>query len=333
MTPADRARARAELDALLELSRHREALDAVRTLLAEEPDAALLHGQASRALTGLGDHRGALEAAGRAAALAPAWPWAHRLCATALLELGRPQEAARAAHEAVRLQPDRAVNHEVYAQVLVDAPGGLPTAWLAALHAVRLAPDDAGSHFTVGYVAGRRRDARTAIEAYRRTLAIDPEHATALHNLALLESGTSLRRRADGLAGALRLDPQRRAFHATADAWADRVVRRAWLGSLAALLVAALTGWGGLAGLVLLGLWWRRLMRQVPVGMRRLVRDRVPRSAYPALLAAATVLTCLLALATTVAPLDAGQRWALAAQATWPTVALAAWGLLRRRPG
>lgn len=298
--PVDRA------ETFLDLGRHDEARREVEAALVAEPGSAYLHGLHARAFVGLGDHEGALAAADRVVALAPAAATGHRQRAVSLLNLERGREALAAADEAVRREPDFWLHHALVAQVAAENPATLRLAWDAAMHTVHLAPDAADSHFTVGFVAGHRRDHRTAVEAYRRALAIDPGHATAMHNLALLQSGGDVRRIAEGVGGALRLDPQRADFRRTLDHQTRRTVVRIWastvLGGLLALGSAVATDpdrpfvVGAVVVVAALLLWWGLTLRSLPRGVRRHAEDRV--RADPALL---LVLGCAVAGLLTIA--------------------------------
>ncbi|MCH1866805.1 tetratricopeptide repeat protein [Nocardioides sp. CFH 31398] len=282
--PADRA------EILLDLGRHADARREVEAALAADPSSPYLHGLHAQALHGLGSHTDALAAAERVTALAPDRAAGHRQRAVSLLRLERTPEALAAAHEAVRLEPQHWLHHALLAQIAAEQPATLRLAWDAAMRTVELAPEVADAHFTVGFVAGHRRDHRTAVAAYQRALALDPGHATAVHNLTLLQSGGDVRRVAEGIGGALRLDPQREDFRATLDDVTRRTVVRAWastvVGSLVTLVaapatdprqpvvtVAALT-------VAVLAVWWGYTLRSLPVGVRRhaqaLVRAEPP---------------------------------------------------------
>ncbi|WP_299055169.1 tetratricopeptide repeat protein [uncultured Nocardioides sp.] len=294
---------------LLDLGRHAEARREVEAALAAEPDSASLHGLRSRALDGLGEHGEALASAERVTALLPGSAAGHRQRAVALLRLGRTPEALAAAQETVRLEPQHWPHHALLAQVAADDPRSLRLAWGAALHAVSLAPEQADTHFSVGFVASRRRDHRTAVTAYERALAIHPGHATALHNLAL-ERGGDLSQQARGVGAALRLDPQRADFRASL----DRVVRRTLVAAWLAALVALLLGVGASAdspadqvvvlpaalGLVGVVAWLAITLHRLPVGVRRHAVAYVRGRAGTVLLLLATTVG-LTALAATAA--------------------------------
>jgi Flp pilus assembly protein TadD len=301
--PADRA------ELLLDLGRHADARREVEAALAADPSSPYLHGLHAQALHAMGAHVDALTAADRVVSLAPDRAAGHRQRAVSLLRLARTPEALVAAQEAVRLEPQHWLHHALLAQVAAEQVATLRLAWDAAMRTVQLAPDVADAHFTVGFVAGHRRDHRTAVAAYQRALALDPGHATAVHNLALLQSGGDVRRVAEGVGGALRLDPQREDFRATLDDVTRRTVVRTWastvVGSLVALVAAPATDprqpvvTVATLTVAVLVVWWGYTVRSLPVGVRRhaqaVVRAEPP---LVALLVVAVVGVLVIAVAT-----------------------------------
>jgi tetratricopeptide (TPR) repeat protein len=306
--PRPGASERAEM--YLDLGRHDEARREVEAALVAEPGSAYLHVLRSRALDGLGEHEEALVAAERVVGLLPHAAAGHRQRTVALLRLGRTQEAVAAAQETVRLEPQHWPHHALLAQVAADDHRTLRLAWDAAVHAVSLAPDEADTHFSIGFVASRRRDHRTAVAAYERALAIHPGHATALHNLAL-ERGGDLSRQARGVGDALRLDPQRADFRESL----DRVVRRTLLAAWLAVLVVLLLGVGAsadspdqvvvlpaLLGLVGVLVWLGITVRRLPIGVRRHAASYVRGRVGSALLALASAVGLASVAATALLP-------------------------------
>lgn len=194
--------------ALLDLDRYAEALAHLAPLLAEHPQDPDLHGLRAEALLLSGDPNAALTSARRVVALGADAEWGHRLCALALAAQGYPVPAARAASEAIRLAPEAWQSHQTYAVVAADSGALRPLATEAAHRAAALAPTEPEVHFAVGLVAQKRGDRAAAGEAYRHTLALQPTHDAAMHNLAMVEHpGLSLRAvRAYAAALALRPD-------------------------------------------------------------------------------------------------------------------------------
>lgn len=184
-------------NALLALRRPAEALAAFDTALALQPGLQAALGNRGRALLALGRHDDAAEAFTQGIAAAPADAGLRVHAATALAAAGRAGEAAARLREAVALAPQR-----------IDA-------W-----------------FTLGGLLNDAGDLAGAGDAWARVLAVDPGHAEAACNLALLRpeqgeavlgaalgAGVSGERRAAVLAnlGGLRLREDR--FCAAVDAY------------------------------------------------------------------------------------------------------------------
>ena len=152
----------------------------------------------ARALIGSEDPTAAMEQAQRAAAIAPDSEWSRRLASIAARQLHHRDDAIAHAEAAVELTPELAVTHITLAQALVCENGGTPArgqrgralarARGAARHAASLAPQDPGTHFTLGLVLAAAGDRAGAETAYRRTLELDPAHSAAHNNLASLQA-------------------------------------------------------------------------------------------------------------------------------------------------
>lgn len=189
-----------------------DAERAVREGLAEFPqDAGLLRGLAVLLLASERDrpdrHREGLAAAEAACATEPDAEHPHRLRALHLSMLDRHEEALEAGHRAVTLAPDDRYAATGYARVLQRA-GRLADAAQVARRVVELAPLEAGSHFLLADVASDLGDRTTARAAYTETLRIDPAHAGARHDLAVLDARSHRPGRAlGGLVDAGRLSP------------------------------------------------------------------------------------------------------------------------------
>jgi Flp pilus assembly protein TadD len=174
----------------------------------------------------LGRTAEALDSATRAIAVDPASGWAYCCAAVAALRLGLRDEAERFASEAVAVTPDDWVAYVVLATVL-DVPERRTEAWLAAVHAVELAPHEADTHEMVGRLAlgfGWRTHAETAFE---RALALDPTHEIARHNLGVLRLTED--RLAEGLGhlgAVLRMSPSGTDTTAALDGVARHLVGR-----------------------------------------------------------------------------------------------------------
>lgn len=222
----------------------------------------------------------ALAAADAALGLAPDYVPAWQRRAVALLELDRIEDALAATTEYLRLAPDDWHAHYTKARVLRAVRGRRQEALRHALRAVELAPDDADAHNLLGVIHRGLEDRVAAERAYRAALAIDPTHALARSNLALLTLGRAGTGEVlAGLRAAAESDPQQGSIHRNMALVAVlALVRRGtWLG-LADLLVVWLALADGSAsgpvrlvlfGLVVLGwvvlvAWWLRGLRPYP---------------------------------------------------------------------
>lgn len=238
----------------------------------------------------------ALLAADQAIGLAPDYSPAWQRRTIALIELDRMADAEAAAAEYLRLVPDNWHAHYTVARVLRSVRGRRQEALWHARHAVELAPDDADAHNLLGVLCRAVEDRDGAERAYRVALAIDPTHALARSNLALLTLGRAGTEEVmAGLRAAAASDPQQEVIHRNMALVAVLgVIRRGtWL-ALADLLVIWLTlvfgsGPGTMAArLVVCGLvvvswlvlagWWRHglqpyLRSLVPGALRRLLRS------------------------------------------------------------
>ena len=165
----------------------RQALEAARAALVDDPhddDALLL---LARATLRLGDFHEALRAA-EAVSGGASPADVHVVRALSLDGLGRRRQALAAALEATRAAPEWAGAHIVVAEVARSSRRHRRTAWDAAAHACRLAPDDANAHATMGSVALTRRRSDVAERAFREALRLDPSHAGARHGLGVVQT-------------------------------------------------------------------------------------------------------------------------------------------------
>ncbi|MET0191171.1 MAG: tetratricopeptide repeat protein [Pseudonocardia sediminis] len=204
---------------LVERAEHLRAVgrldDAERTVregLTEYPqDPGLLRGLAVLLLAADRDrpdrHEEGLAAAEAACAAEPDAEHPHRLRALHLSMLNRHGEALEAGYRAVTLAPDDRYAATGYARVLQRA-GRLADAAQVARRVVDLAPLEAGSHFLLADVTSDLGDRTTARAAYTETLRLDPTHAGARHDLAVLDARSHHPGRAlGGLVDAGRLAP------------------------------------------------------------------------------------------------------------------------------
>ncbi|MBP2187938.1 tetratricopeptide repeat protein [Nocardia goodfellowii] len=195
---------------LEQLGRYADA----RTLLAEElasdPDNATAAAYLADSCLSLGDYPAAAAAADAALRVRPDSEFGLRARALAQNALGEERAAAAAARRAVELGPDSAANYRVLATVTRTDPAvALP----AIQRALELTPQNANLHWLRGSIllqqskAGLRTSGQAA-ESFGRALDIDPAHAAAAHDLAIvrLRAGR-LGAAADGLLRVGELDP------------------------------------------------------------------------------------------------------------------------------
>jgi tetratricopeptide (TPR) repeat protein len=288
----------AAAEALLDVDRLEEARARAASIVAGEPGNAAALCLLARCHIKLDDAAAALDAATGATQVEPDRPEAHILRATALLTLDRPQEALTAADAAAALAPNHAGAHLVRALALFDT-FDRREGWAALDRATRLAPHWAdlyairgNIHHTLGYD-------RKARAAYRKALAINPQHAGATEGLArvaLRQGRLGAAVRQFGAAAALA--PTGRAAAAGVDlaltrllgwgllvAWIAAVAlvtagRRPLGWAVAAPVLLAYTGW--------IVFFWRRL----PGNLRGAVRARTradPRQRVRIVVAALTL--------------------------------------------
>lgn len=318
---------------LLEAGRGAEAESLLRRHLASQPEDAEAWHALAEALGVQERASDMLDAANRSVGLAPDDALGHYLASLALVQLELPDEAVRAAEEAVRLFPEAwpflsqlAVSLAALQAARRETLGGPPEsrdtmdrARELARRAVLLGPEEADTHFALGFVeqtAGRRRESK---KSYRAALELDPGHALSHNNLAvlafdraLLVSGTR------GLRAGLGEDPQSQELRHNLEHLAVRALWVGWLG----LVVLALAGWGLLyvvawpvraavlaLGLVvmLVALW--RIGRSVPRGAGRLVLRGLVRAWQGWIFGTLALLALFVVAALMALPDEAAKGW------------------------
>lgn len=192
---------------LRELGRFDDAEREARAALAAEPQDATLLVALAAVLLGAGRHAEGLAAADAATAAAPQDERVHRLRGLLLSYMGRHHEAVQAGYTAVSLAPEEPYAATGYARVLQRA-GRLTDAMAVAHRLVSLAPNSAASHFLLADVASDLGDRQTARASYAEALRLDPQHAAARHDLAVLDARSHRPARAlRGLVDAGTMDP------------------------------------------------------------------------------------------------------------------------------
>lgn len=175
---------------LLNRKRYEEACALLAAALAVSPDSAVLHSLLSVGLRRLRRHAEALAEADAAIAADPSLPLGHQSRAWALLDMtGGAPLALAAAREAVRLAPHSVGALEALANALLAA-GDDDGADRVSRSIVAAEPQSHNGHFLVGTVALMRQDWEVAEEHLTEALALAPESAAAMRNLALVHQQT-----------------------------------------------------------------------------------------------------------------------------------------------
>jgi Flp pilus assembly protein TadD len=199
---------------LIDAGRADDATSMLVTFLAAHPDDVTALGLLSLAHLRARRWHDALRAADAAIGITPDHLPAWQRRSIALIELDRADEAAVSAAEYLRLGPDLWPAHYTMARVLYPVRGRRQEALRHAEYAVELAPNEADPHNLVGVVQRALENRAAAEQAYRAALAIDPTHALARSNLALLHLGrTGTDETMAGLREAAANDPQQYSIH------------------------------------------------------------------------------------------------------------------------
>lgn len=243
----------AEAEILMDLGRDSEAETRLRAALQEYPQSSRVLLALAMALHHQGQDDEAEDLAGSATALEPESSHGYLVLSDILLARDKVADAGRAVDECLRLAPHEWTSHYASGRVLLS--GKRPRvrdAYDRARACVELAPDQPAAHTLVGLCLARLGNQDEAERAYRRALAIDPNHTMAQNNLATLHlnrgrlgSGARMLRQAVSQA------PQERTLH--------RSLNRVLL-----LLGRRVLAAGGVAGAVLGVMiiyeapWWSR---------------------------------------------------------------------------
>ena len=185
--PNDLSRELARAETLLDLGREAEAEQRLRSLLTTHPESAPVLVALAHALHRLDRLGEAEDAARRGLAAEPEHHQGHLVLADVLVAREDADGSMAVAHECLRLAPHAWTSHYALARaLLVQRRPRVRDAYAASLRAVELAPDLAATHTLVGLCLEGLGDREAAERAYRNALAIDPQHATAQHQLAAL---------------------------------------------------------------------------------------------------------------------------------------------------
>lgn len=199
---------------LINAGRTDDAITMLGRQLAQRPDDVTALGLLSLAHLRSRRWADALTTADHAIALAPEYVPAWQRRCIALIELDRMDDALAAAVEYLNLAPDQWHAHYTMARALRATKGRMPDALRHANRAVELAPNDPDAHNLLGVLHRELEDKPSAERAYQAALAIDPAHALARSNLALLKLGrVGTAEVMAGLRAAAASDPQQEAIH------------------------------------------------------------------------------------------------------------------------
>lgn len=239
----DTASAYVEIDRaqqLYDLGRAAEALEVVSRILAGKPDDAEALRLAALCLSAVGRQDEAVGTARAAVAADPDSEHGRRVLSHMHYKRGEFRLAANIALEATRLAPNEWRGHMLLARCVChfDPQRAIAPAELSR----ELGPDSPDTHFACALTyqaVGREQDARAA---YLKVLELNPQHAMALNNLAVLDRSAHRWSRAlRGFRRALSSDPHQELARRNIDSiLLSRVWRLTWLSVLAVDAVDAL---------------------------------------------------------------------------------------------
>jgi len=217
---------------LYDLGRSAEALDAVGQILAGRPDNAEALRLAALCLSAVGRQDEAVATARAAVAADPDSEHGRRVLSHMYYKRGEFRLAANIALEATMLAPNEWRGHMLLARCVCHFDPARAVA--PAERSRQLGPDGPDTHFAcaLAYQAlGRTEDARAA---YLKVLELNPQHAMALNNLAVLDRSARRGNKAlKGFRRALSSDPQQDLARRNIDSiLLSRVWRLTWLSVL-----------------------------------------------------------------------------------------------------
>ncbi len=192
---------------------HAEAESAARAVLAGDPDSVAALRVLAQALVGQDRPRDALVPAREACRLDPADVNAMLVLSNAATRAGDGELAVSAAENAVAEAPHDPATHYTLSYALLKGADRRTSALAEADNAAVLAPGAADVHNLRGLCLSRLGRTDEARAAYRRALAIEPQHALAMSNLAALEIKRNPLSAARRLTRAAGVAPQERLIH------------------------------------------------------------------------------------------------------------------------
>jgi Flp pilus assembly protein TadD len=204
--------AASEARVYLDTNRPSQALRSLGEALAGQPDdPELLHLLAQAHLAADPGRQGATDAiaaATKAIALDAEDPFPWRILSIAYTRLGLHTQSREAARTSRQLAPWLWVSHTIVAHADASAHAISIDTTQSLSEAMRLAPGEAEVHFAAGRVADAARDTTAAAGHYREALSLDPTHAGARNNLAVIDMRNgNAGRAAAGFVGILAQDP------------------------------------------------------------------------------------------------------------------------------
>lgn len=327
-------------DHLLDLHRPGEAEQILRRYLASDPGSARALQLLTRALLRQDRSEEAVATARQAVAQDPTAPDGLLMLAVSLLDVdgeAAATEGVQVAEQAVRRAPYLWVTHYTLGRALLR--GRRPRvrdAYAAALEAVRLAPHEADPHNLVGMCLADLRQPKDARIAYEHALRLDPHHAHALNNLAVLDLGGGKLAGATGaLSAALRLRPQEGLLHRNFGVLLSALYARCGLVTVAGLIVvgvmaAAGATWTsrapvGVVAFAGVGVLAHRQSRHLPKDAHLLGWNSLRRAMSVSPIATGLLALALIALALVAfAPLDLARMVAASALPALRVVGLVA---------
>jgi tetratricopeptide (TPR) repeat protein len=193
--------------AYLETGNYERARDLMSQQLSQNPNDCELLALYADAELRLENYPSAAESARAALAIAPSDAATTRIYALALDGLGRTADALELAWRSALDNPNDPVAHWLYARLLHDARQ-YGSALIVVDEALRLRPSFTAALFLRALILKRLGRTEESNAAYQRVLQLAPDHAEALHNLAVNRLGRGkLGRALEGLLGAARLNP------------------------------------------------------------------------------------------------------------------------------
>ena len=224
---------------LFDVGRAAQAREVAASVLAARPNDPGTLRLLARCHMELGEHREAVHIARVAVAADPGAEHGYLVLSAALRRVKSPQGAANAATEAVRIAPREWQAYAALAQSLYR--WNPRRALAAAEEARRLAPENPETHYLCGITLRRLNSDGEARVAFLRALEIDPQHASSLNGMALLDQRRFRIASAErGFRSALSADPQLRVARRNLEVLVLlRLWILGWLAVAGAVVVAA----------------------------------------------------------------------------------------------